>query len=134
MKSEHRRLRHQSIRIAYVATMLLVILAACQTVPSEVPEDVSAPKLFQMAQSEIDDDNFPAALFYYETALERFEEDAEVTTIALYEIGFIHYREGRHDEAIPYFERVLEQYDEDGGDQLPQWPQILSERFLEEIS
>lgn len=131
MKSEHPR-RRTSLSIMYIALVLPAVLVACQTVPTEIPEDASAPRLFQMAQSEVDDNNFPAALVYYETALERFQDDAEVTTIALYEIGFIHYRQGRYDEAMPYFEQVLEQYDEEGGQRLPQWPQLMSRRFLEE--
>ncbi len=123
---------HRPLRLLGAAAFLIFIFAACQTTPTEIPEDLSAPKLFQLAQDEVDNDNFEAALAYYEAALERFEDDPEVATTARYEIGFIHYREGRLDEARPYFERVLATY-ENGQQNISEWPRVLAGRFLDEM-
>ena len=109
------------------------MLAACQTVPDDIPEDKTAPQLFQKAQEAVDNDNFGAALAYYQAVLDRYGDDPENSTVALYEIGFVHYRLGREKEARPYFERVIDRY-ENAESGLPEWPLILSTRFLERMS
>ncbi|MFP4643601.1 MAG: tetratricopeptide repeat protein, partial [Spirochaetales bacterium] len=123
---------HRSLRLFAAATSIMAIFAACQTTPTEVPEDVSAPKLFQLAQEAVDNEDFNEALAYYEAALERYEDDPEVATTARYEIGFVHYRQGRTDEARPYFEQVLETYEE-GEDGISEWPRVLAGRMLDDM-
>ena len=128
----HNPREHRLLRLLAAAAFTIVMFTACQTTPTEVPEDASAPKLFQLAQDAIDNDNFEGALAYYEAALDRFEDDPEVATTARYEIGFIHYRQGRYDEALPYFERVLATY-EDGEQRISEWPRVLAGRMLDEM-
>ena len=132
MKRQHQLLFRGLLRIVLAAAAVAVI-GACRTVPSDISEDKTAAQLFQMAQEAVDNDNFGAALAYYEAVYDRFGDDPETSTIALYEIGFVHYRQGRNDEARPYFERVTERY-ENGESGLPEWPLVLSRRFLERMS
>lgn len=131
MKHPNARLQ-QLLRLLGAAASIIFAVAACRTTPAEIPEDLSAPKLFQLAQDEVDNDNFEGALAYYEAALERFEDNPEIATTARYEIGFVHYRQGRYDEARPYFEQVLSTY-ENGQQNISEWPRVLSGRFLDEM-
>ncbi len=132
MKRQHQLLFGGVLRIV-LAAAAVAIFGACQTVPSEIPEDKTPPQLFQRAQEAVDNDNFGAALAYYEAVLDRFGDSPEISTIALYEIGFTHYRQGRKDKARPYFERVTERY-ENAESGLPEWPLVLSRRFLDRMS
>lgn len=126
--------RHPVLRhLLPLGALSLLILASCRTVPTDIPEGQPAPLLFQQAQEAVDNNNFGAALAYYQAVLDRFEDDLETSTIALYEIGFVHYRQNRYNEARPYFERVVERY-ENGQGELPQWPLVLSRRFLDRMN
>ena len=110
-----------------------VFFIGCATVPTDIPDDITAAELFQRAQEQVDQSNFRAADVYYQTALDRFGDDPEVATIAEYELGFLRYRQGELEEARPFFEAVLRRYEEPVGTQLPPWPPVLSQRFIDRI-
>ncbi len=105
----------------------------CATVPTDIPDDLSAPELFQRAQDSVDENNFRAAEVYYREALDRFGDDPEVATVAEYELGFLRYRQGNLEEARPFFEAVVARYELPGATQLPPWPPVLSQQFLDRI-
>lgn len=112
--------------------VVVVSLAACKTVPTEIPDDLSEAELIQLAQESADGENWEAALAYYQAVLDRFPQNKGVTVAAQYEMAFIEYRRGNVEAAQAGFEQLLGVYDFEG-DALPQWPKFLAERLLEEI-
>ena len=117
------------------ALLLLAVVvgfAACKTVPTEIPDDLSQAELIQLAQESADSENWEAALAYYQALLDRFPQDKGATVAAQYEMAFIEYKRGNVDEAQAGFERLLGLYDFEGNT-LPQWPKILAARLLSEI-
>lgn len=117
---------------ALVLLLGVLALAACKTAPDEIPEDLTQPELIQLAQESADDENWAAALAYYQAVIDRFPEDKEATVVAQYEMSLIHYRDGNLAAAEAGFEQLLGQYDFDS-DELPAWPRVLAERLLEDI-
>jgi len=117
-----------------VALLFVVaaLFAACKTVPTEIPEDLSQAELIQLAQESADNDNWDAATAYYQAVLDRFPQDKAATVTAQYEIAFIHYKQGDFDAARAMFEQMLAAYDFEG-DALPQWPRILAEKLITEM-
>jgi outer membrane protein assembly factor BamD (BamD/ComL family) len=112
---------------------IIVVFAACKTAPTDIPDDLSQAELIQLAQESSDSDNWDAALAYYQAVLDRFPQDQGATVTAQYEMGFIEYKRGNNAEAQAIFEQLLGLYDFQG-ETLPQWPRVLAERLLAEIS
>ena len=108
-------------------------IAACRTVPApeDIPDGLSQAEMFQRAQEAVDEENWDAALVYYETFLDRFPEDHANRAAAKYEVAFIYYRQGNLTTAEELFDAVLADYENpDIADQLPEWPRILSAKLL----
>ncbi|WP_041398274.1 hypothetical protein [Spirochaeta africana] len=119
--------------ITVLSAVLLTILAiGCQTVPSDIPEDLTPMEYFQRGQDEVDRRNFRGGLAYYETFLERYPDDIENGVVAEYWVAFIHHKMGERETAIAGFTELLAQEDELQG-RVPEWPFILSRRVLEEM-
>lgn len=116
------------------AFLLLVGLAllSCRTVPTEIPEDLTQAELVQLAQESADQENWDAALAYYQAVLDRFPQDRAATVAARYEMAFIEYKRGDLTEAQAGFEQVLGFYDFDSAG-LPQWPRVLASRLLQDV-
>ncbi len=121
------------MRRALLLLAVVVGFAACKTVPTEIPADLSEAELIQLAQESADSENWEAGLAYYQAVLDRFPQNKGVTAAAQYEMAFIEYKRGNLEAAQAGFERLLGLYDFEG-DSLPQWPKILAERLLEEIA
>ena len=110
----------------------LVLLFSCQSVPTEIPEDLTQAELIQYAQESADLENWDAAIAYYSAILERFPQDRAGSATALYEIAFIHFKRGDLEEARDGFEQLLAMYDFEEH-LLPQWPRTLAEKLLADI-
>ncbi|TVQ26099.1 MAG: hypothetical protein EA383_06560 [Spirochaetaceae bacterium] len=125
----------RNARRTALAWATVIFIFGCATVPTDIPEDLTAPELFQRAQEAIDQSNFRAADVYYQTALDRFGDSPDVAVVAEYELGFLRYRQGDLEGARPYFEAVLRRYEgsSQAQAQLPPWPPVLSQRFLDRI-
>ena len=110
----------------------LAALIGCQSVPEEIPSDLTQAELIQRAQEAADLENWDAAIAYYEAIVERFPQDQAGTATARYEIAFIEYKRGNLDSAEAQFYELLGMYDFEA-DALPAWPRVLAERILEKI-
>lgn len=110
----------------------ILLLAACQTVPEEIPEDLSQAELIQLAQDSSEDENWAAARAYYEAIIDRFQNDRASVAVARYELGFVEYQRGDFDAARQEFTSLLGMYDFQASE-LPAWPGVLAEVILEEI-
>ena len=77
--------------------------------------------------------DYPTALRYYRTLLERYPEDYQNVPAAEYEIAFIYYKQGNYDAAERRFRELLERYQGDQAQLYPEWPRVLSEKILGKI-
>ncbi len=112
--------------------IVMLVLLGCQTVPTEIPEDLTRAELIQLAQEAADQENWEAARAYYEAMIERFPDDRAAVATARYEIAFVEYRRGNFATAEALFTQVIQMYDTEA-DALPAWPGVLSRRLLEII-
>ena len=110
----------------------LIAITACQTVPTEIPDDLTQAELIQLAQDSADQENWDAAIAYYEAIRSRFSEDLASSVVSQYEIAFIEYKRGNPDAARQGFQVLVEEYETNGA-ALPAWPLILAEKLLAEI-
>jgi len=117
-------------RLLYLIPVLL--LAACQTVPEEIPDDLSQAELIQLAQESSENENWTAARAYYEAIIDRFPGDRPSIAVARYEVGFVEYQRGNLEQAEQEFATLIGMYDFEAAD-LPAWPRVLSETILEQI-
>ena len=111
----------------------VAILAACKSVPTDIPDDLSQAELIQLAQESADSESWDAAIAYYQAVIDRFPQDPNAAVTAQYEMGFIEYKRGNSAEAADIFEQILALYDFEKDD-LPQWPRILSARLYAELT
>ena|GEM_PF-960129 len=107
-----------------------LLFSACESVPEEIPEDLSKAQMFQRAQEEMDRGNFESAQRYYEEFIRRNPDDQGSITEAEYEIAFIAYKQEDYEAAKELFTDLLDKYDVDSTATLPEWPRILSQRLL----
>ena len=118
-------------RLSLIA-VAAVVLFGCQTVPTEIPEDLTQAELIQLAQEATDQENWEAAQAYYAAMVDRYPNDRAAIATARYEIAFIEYKRGDFDEAERRFEELLGMYDFER-DELPAWPRVLANRVLDEM-
>ena len=118
----------------YLALIVVcvVLLLSCQTVPTEIPDDLTQAELILDAQDAADLENWDAAIAYYSAIVERFPDDRPGYATALYEIAFIHYKQGDVEAARVGFDELLALYDTEGS-VLPQWPKTLAEKIIEQM-
>lgn len=109
-----------------------VVLFGCQTVPTEIPEDLTQAELIQLAQDASDQENWEAAQAYYGAIVDRYPNDRAAIATARYEIAFIEYKRENYDEAERRFEELLGMYDFEA-EGLPAWPRVLANRVLDEM-
>jgi outer membrane protein assembly factor BamD (BamD/ComL family) len=116
-------------------SLIVIALAAligCQTVPEEIPADLTQAELIQRAQEAADQENWSTAIAYYNAIIERFPQDRAATATARYEIAFIEYKRGNLDTAESEFLELLGMYDFED-DVLPAWPRVLAQKLLDRI-
>jgi outer membrane protein assembly factor BamD (BamD/ComL family) len=117
-------------RLLYLLPLLLLV--SCQTVPEQIPEDLSQAELIQLAQEASEAENWAASRAYYQAIVERFSQDREALAVARYEIGFVEYKSGNFDAAEQQFATLLGMYDFESS-QLPAWPRVLAGVILDRI-
>ncbi|MFP4376231.1 MAG: tetratricopeptide repeat protein [Spirochaetales bacterium] len=118
----------------YYATLLLsaIVMAGCQTTPTEIEPDLSQAELIQLAQEAADAENWNTAIVYYEELVERYPNDRASVATARYEIAFIEYKQNDLETARAGFEQVIGMYDFES-EALPEWPLVLSQVLLQKM-
>jgi len=118
----------------FIALLILLLAAACQSTPENIPEDLKPREYFQLAQQAVvERGDYDTALFYYQTFLKRVPEDIQRTVEAEYEIAFIRYKQN-DPAAEQLFKDLLARYDAEGAELLPAWPKVLAEKLLAQIN
>lgn len=110
-----------------------MLLSACQSVPETVPEDLSQQQFFQAAQEFVDEENYPAALFYLEEFAVRYPDDQYNLIAADYQVALIHYKQGELETAEAEFSDIISRFETAEPDQYPAWVEVLSKKLLEKV-
>jgi len=112
----------------------LISAAGCATAGSEIPEDLEPIGYFQQAQKiAADKGNYPLAIRYYQTFIEKYPDDLQRIVMAKYEIAFLNYKRGKYNLSMQQFDELLTYYENEGSTVLPRWPKILAEKVQENI-
>jgi len=114
-------------------TFLSIFLVSCSSVPENIPTDLSASELIQLAQSSFDKDNKKAAQAYYEAVIIRFGDNKSVLIEAEYEIAHMKIKEKNWDGAIPDLVRIISYYENDTTRTLPYEYKTLAEIDLAKV-
>lgn len=109
------------------------LLASCASGPVSVPEGLEASELVQRAQEASDRSDFKGAEAYYAALEARFGEDPAYKVAAIYELGFIRYRQGEKAPAVERFRSVLALYEAAPEGALPERYRILALKLLEKL-
>lgn len=108
---------------------ILLIQVSCSSFGKIVIEEGTAPQIIsEMAYEEFNNKNYKRAIAFYEVIIERFDRASYAKEVAwaYYEIGFCYYYENKYEEAILYFDIVLNDFAI-----LP--PRILARVVLDDI-
>lgn len=96
------------------ACIALVFLAAgCQSAPKDIPADLTAEELINLAQASYDKGNVKAAQAYYEAIIIRYGDQMDKLVEAEYEIAHLKVKEKKWQQAIPDLQRILSYYESD---------------------
>lgn len=112
-------MKHKTFIYGVALTGLLLILSGCHTVPKNIPADLSADELINLAQASYDDGNTRAAQVYYETILIRYGDQMDKVVEAEYEIAHMKVKQKKWQQAIPDLQRILSYYETDTTGTLP---------------
>jgi outer membrane protein assembly factor BamD (BamD/ComL family) len=130
------RIHRETIRTARRAAAAFVcalIAAACATGPVNIPGDLSPAELVQRAQEASDRNRYKVALQYYEALLDRNRTNIDLVCTAEYEIGFVHYKQKKYEEAKRELTALLIRYESPDQELLPQQFKRLANIVLERI-
>ena len=117
------------------ALLIAGTLVACQSTPDVIPEDLTPREFFQRAQEAVVvKSDYETALQYYETFLDRYPNDVQRSVEAEYEIAFIYYKLNDRERAEQLLNNLLQKYEGQGAEVLPQWPRTLAAKILNNIA
>jgi outer membrane protein assembly factor BamD (BamD/ComL family) len=108
-------------------------LISCQTIPKDIPTDLTPSELVQKAQDAADKNNYKSAETYYDVILERYPLNNEFVCISQYEIAHLHYKQRKWDLAKSELLALLDRYTKADAELLPAKYKTLSNIVLEEI-
>lgn len=112
--------------------MTVSLFYSCNSVPKNIPE-MTSQELIQNGQSNYEAGNYPAALAYYNTAVERFSDWPAVYVEARYEIGHVYMKQKKYNLAKNIFNEIIEIYKNSTPGSLPAAYKKLSEIELAKI-
>lgn len=89
---------------------LVCTAVSCTSVPSEIPEELTAREIVQYAQTAYDDGNTKIAEKYYRALLERYGSDMNYYIEAKFEIAHLYIKKKQYDQAEPLLREILDIY------------------------
>jgi outer membrane protein assembly factor BamD (BamD/ComL family) len=105
-------------------------LSGCATKADPYKEELSAELYFQKAHEASDAGEFGTAIDYYKAYQQKFPKEIKGNLWASFEIAFIYHRQGNNEEALKFFQAILDKYDSPDAESYPQAPKILTEKVL----
>ena len=112
---------------------LVFALTSCQSVPSDIPADLTEAELFKLAQDAYDEGSTKAAAVYYETIIERYGSNLSTFVSAKFELAHLLVKEKKYKEAEPILEEILGLYTDEYTSELPPEYKKLAEIDLAKI-
>jgi outer membrane protein assembly factor BamD (BamD/ComL family) len=119
------------IRFIFSILIILLFVSCASTV--NISEDISSAEIIQRAQEALDRNRYNIATQYYEALHERNRHNIELVITAEYHIAFIHYKQGRYDQARTEMNALLGYYNSPDAELLPQHFKRLAQIVLERI-
>ncbi|NCN05181.1 MAG: hypothetical protein GW949_06090 [Spirochaetales bacterium] len=119
-------------RLLGFGVLAVFMFMGCATVPTEVPQDLTSPELFQRAQEYSDSGNQEAALVYIDAIMERFVQEPLTYITAQYHRALYLQKAKETNMAIGAYQTLLSRYDAETG--LPEWIRTLATQKLAELS
>jgi len=115
----------------------LIVLAASlllfSCVTANITPGMSAAELIQRGQEAMDRNRYKVAIQYYEALHENYKTNIDLVITAEYHIGFIHYKQGKLEQARGELTAVLEYYNSPDEELYPQHFKKLSIIVLNSI-
>ena len=87
----------------------VLFLFSCASV-KDIPNDVSAEQLIQMGQDMYATGQYGNAIIYYQTAIERFGQDARVYVESRYELTQVHFKQRKYELAYNEYKEIENLY------------------------
>ena len=123
----------KKLPLKILALAALISFHACAGGPLNISEDLSPSELIQRAQEASDRNRYKVALQYYQALLDRNRFNIDLVCTAEYEIAFIYYKQKKYAQAKEGFNDLLERYNADYEENLPQQFRLLAIKVLERI-
>jgi outer membrane protein assembly factor BamD (BamD/ComL family) len=114
------------------ALALTFLFSACASTVN-IPENLSPAELIQRANEAMDRNRYQIATQYYQALYDRNLSNTDLIITAEYHIAFIHYKQGKNDQARAELNAVLEYYNTPDEELLPQHFKRLSQIVLKSI-
>ena len=118
-------------RLLFPLTLAILFSACASTVT--IGEDLSPAELIQRANEAMDRNRYKIAIQYYEALRDRNQSNIDLNITAEYHIAFIHYKQGKLEQARDELNAVLEYYNSPDAELLPQHFKRLSQIVLQTI-
>jgi len=118
-------------RLLFPLTLALLFSACASTV--NISEDLSPAELIQRANEAMDRNRYKIATQYYEALRDRNQSNIDLIITAEYHIAFIHYKQGKLQQARDELNAVLEYYNSPDAELLPQHFKRLSQIVIKTI-
>jgi outer membrane protein assembly factor BamD (BamD/ComL family) len=99
-----------------------------------ISEDLSPAELIQRAHEAMDRNRYKTAIQYYQALHDRNQSNTDLIITAEYHIAFIHYKQGKNEQARAELNAVLEYYNTPDEELLPQHFKRLSQIILQSIA
>jgi outer membrane protein assembly factor BamD (BamD/ComL family) len=118
-------------RLFFALTIALLFSACASTV--NISEDLSPAELIQRAHEAMDRNRYKTAIQYYQALYDRNMSNTDLIITAEYHIAFIHYKQGKYEQARAELNAVLEYYNTPDEELLPQHFKRLAQIVLQSI-
>ena len=109
--------------------VLVFLLISCASAVKVSVEEGQYPRIIaEKAYTEFGNKNYKNAIAYYQYIIDNFDRDSYVKDIAwaYYEIGFCYYYQNKYQDALKYFNIVINNFTV-----LP--PRILAQKVMQDI-
>ncbi len=98
-------------KLTFLFIALTVLAVSCTSVPTEIPEDLTAREIVQYAQTAYDEGNTKIAEKYYQALLDRYGDDMNYYIEAKFEIAHLYIKKKKWDKAEPILKEILTIYE-----------------------
>jgi tetratricopeptide (TPR) repeat protein len=122
----------KTLKLGVFSALAAVLFFGCVSADN-IGEELSPAELIQRAQEASDRNRYNTALQYYQVLNDRNRNNIDLIITAEYEIAFIHYKQKKYQQAREELLGVLEYYNSQDEELLPQHFKKLAQIVLNSI-